>query len=102
VDDGDDHMDENDEDVVHPGIYQNLKERRNSGPICNSPPTGARVAAYLRVSTHQQDLERQLQDVEWLREAYGWKIDVFKDKDVDSEILLEHRPDGADILAGIR
>jgi hypothetical protein len=40
ADDGDDQMDENDEDVVYPGMYQNLKKRRNSGPICNSPLTG--------------------------------------------------------------
>ena len=60
-------------------------------------PAGACVAAYLRVSTKKQDLERQLADVEWLRQAHAWKMDVFQDKDVDSE--MEHRPDGANILA---
>jgi hypothetical protein len=32
-------MDENDEDVYIPASHQNLKKHRNSGPICNSPPT---------------------------------------------------------------
>jgi hypothetical protein len=42
-DDGDDRMNENDEDVVHAGIVSKLKKSRNSGRLCNSPPTGRRM-----------------------------------------------------------
>jgi hypothetical protein len=38
--DGEDQMDENDGDVVHPGIESKSRNAPNSGPICNSPRTG--------------------------------------------------------------
>jgi hypothetical protein len=41
ADDGDDQMNENDEDVVHPGIVTKSQKAPDSGRFCNSPPTGA-------------------------------------------------------------
>ena len=38
--DGDDQMNENDEDVVHPGIVTRSQKAPDSGRFCNSPPTG--------------------------------------------------------------
>ena len=40
ADDGDDQMNENDEDVVHPGIVTKSQKAPDSGRFCNSPPTG--------------------------------------------------------------
>jgi hypothetical protein len=39
ADDGDDQMNENDEDVVHPGIVTKSQKAPDSGRFCNSPPT---------------------------------------------------------------
>jgi hypothetical protein len=40
ADDGDDQMNENDEDLVHPGIVTKSQKAPDSGRFCNSPPTG--------------------------------------------------------------
>jgi site-specific DNA recombinase len=58
--------------------------------------------AYLRVSTNQQDLERQRDTVKRLRDEYGWNVEVIEDADKDSEILLENRPGGKRLLERVR
>ena len=44
ADDGDDQMNENDEDVVHPGIVTKSQKAQDSGLFCNSPPTGPKLS----------------------------------------------------------
>jgi hypothetical protein len=43
-DDSDDQMNENDEDIVHPGIVSNLKKPWQSFRSCISPPTPSRLS----------------------------------------------------------
>ena len=58
--------------------------------------------AYLRVSLDKQDLDRQRDTLERLRAKFDWQIELFEDKDEDSEILLEHRPGGKQLLDRFR
>jgi hypothetical protein len=37
-------MNENDEDVVHPGIVTKSQKAQDSGLFCNSPPTGPKLS----------------------------------------------------------
>jgi hypothetical protein len=53
---------------------------------------GACVAAYLRVSTKKAGPGTPAGRAEWLRQAHAWKMDVFQDKDVDSEIYWSTGP----------
>src|ERR1035441_9155710 len=66
-----------------------------------SQETGVTLA-YLRVSLDKQDLDRQRDTVERLRNEFGWCVEVFEDKDEDSEILLEDRPAGRRLLERVR
>ena len=66
-----------------------------------SQETGITLA-YLRVSTDKQDLDRQRDTVERLRNESGWRVEVFEDQAKDSEILLEDRPGGKRLLERVR